>query len=121
MIKIMFKIRYVFLLIVFNKNIFGIQNHRRYSLYNVIRDNIEFEDYLELEIDERNNVVNNNRNNGDNILELLRICNINPYRAYIYFRATLGCVLFFLLMYNLYKLIYENKYIVNDKIFNNLH
>ena len=117
MLKIMFKIKYVFLLIVFNKNIFGMDNNNhRYGLYNIIRDNIEFEDYLELVVNENNVVFGNNRNNeGYNILELFTLCNINPDRARIYIRTTLGCVLYFLLMYNLYKLMLNINNVVNDK------
>lgn len=116
MLKIMFKIKYVFLLIVFNKNIFGMNNNYRYSLYGIIRDNIEFEDYLGLVVNENNVVFGNNRNNeGYNILELFTLCNINPDRARIYIRTTFGCVLYFLLMYNLYKLMFNTNNVVNDK------
>lgn len=113
----MFKIKYVFLLIVSNKNIFGIDNNNyRYSLYNIIRDNFEFEDYLELDVNENNVVLDNNRNNEEyNILELLTLCNIDPDRAHIYIRTTLCCILYFLLMYNLYKLMFNINNVVNDK------
>ena len=113
----MFKIKYVFLLIVFNKNIFGLDNNnRRYRLYDIIRYNLEFEDYLELNVNENNVVFDNNRNNEEyNILELLTLCNINPDRARIYIRTTLGCISYFLLMYTLYKLMFNINNVVNDK------
>ena len=122
----MFKIKYVFLLIVFNKNIFGMDNNNyRYTFYNILRDNIEFEDYIELDVNEnneffgdnnRNNEVlgNNNRNNEIyNILELLTLFNIDPDSARVYIRTTLGCVAYFLLMYTLYKIMFNTNNAVN--------
>ena len=110
MLKIMFKIKYVFLLIVFNKNIFGMDNNNhRYTLYDIFRDNIELDDYLELAVNENNVVLDNNNRNNEvyNILELLTLCNIDPDRARIYIRTTLSCVSYFLLMYNLYKIMFN--------------
>ena len=117
MLKVMNKIKYVFLLVFYSKNIFGMNNNNdnRYSLYNIIRDNIEFENYLELVVDERNNVVlNNNRNN---MLDFFRNFNINPETARIYIRTAFGCVLYFLLMYNFYKLMFKNS-VIEDKNIN---
>ena len=118
MLKIMFKIKYVFLLIVFNKNIFEMENNNhRYTLYNILRDNIELEDYLELDVNENNVVLDNNNRNNEvyNILELFTLCNIDPDTARIYIRTTLSCVLYFVLMYNLYKLMFDINNVVNYK------